>query len=269
MTDSTAAADAAVPETETIRVERRGRVAWITLDRPEALNALNAQLMREVVATAKELDADDGVGAIVVTGSEKAFAAGADIKEMADKSAAEMREADHFGPWLEFARVRKPVIAVVSGYALGGGFELALMCDVILASDTAQFGFPEIGLGVIPGIGGTQRIVRAIGYPKAAELVLTGRRIDAAEADSLGIVSRVVPAAELQAEAERLATEIAGRSLPALVAAKAALDAALETGLEAGLALEAEQFTALFDTEDQKEGMAAFREKRQPEFRHR
>lgn len=254
---------------ETIRVERRGRVAWITLDRPDALNALNAQLMREVVAAATELDRDDAIGAIVVTGSEKAFAAGADIKEMADKSTAEMREADHFGPWLQFARLRKPVIAVVSGYALGGGFELALMCDVILASDTAQFGFPEIGLGVIPGIGGTQRVVRAIGYPKAAELVLTGRRIDAAEAERIGIVSRVVPAERLLEEAEALATSIAERSLLALIAAKAALDAALETPLEEGLAIEAEWFTALFDSADQKEGMAAFREKRKPEFRHR
>lgn len=256
-------------EYETIRVERRDRVAWITLDRPDALNALNAQLMRELVAAATELDADDAVGAIVVTGSEKAFAAGADIKEMASQSTAQMREANHFGPWLEFAHVKKPVIAVVSGYALGGGFELALMCDVILASDSAKFGFPEIGLGVIPGIGGTQRIVRAVGYPKAAELVLTGRRIDAAEAERIGIVSRVVPAAELQAEAEQLATAISTKSLPALVAAKAALDAALETPLETGLAVEAEQFTALFDTADQKEGMAAFREKREPTFRHR
>jgi enoyl-CoA hydratase len=256
-------------EYETIRVERRGRVAWITLDRPDALNALNAQLMRELVGAAKELDADDAIGAIVVTGSEKAFAAGADIKEMASKSTAEMREADHFGPWLEFAAVRKPVIAAVSGYALGGGFELALMCDIILAADTAKFGFPEIGLGVIPGIGGTQRIVRAVGYPKAAELVLTGRRIDAAEADRLGIVSRVVPAAALLEEAEALAAGIAARSLPALLAAKAALDAALETPLAEGLAVEAEHFTGLFDTADQKEGMAAFSEKREPRFEHR
>ena len=256
-------------EYETIRLERRGRVAWITLDRPEALNALNTQLMHELVALTAELDRDDAIGAIVVTGSEKAFAAGADIKEMADRSTAEMREADHFGPWLEFARVKKPVIAAVSGYALGGGFELALMCDIILAGDSAKFGFPEIGLGVIPGIGGTQRIVRAVGYPKAAELVLTGRRIDAAEAERIGIVSRVVPAADLLAEADAMATAMAARSLPALVAAKAALDAALETPLETGLAVEAEQFTALFDTADQKEGMAAFREKREPSFQHR
>ena len=256
-------------EYETIRLERRGRVAWITLDRPEALNALNTQLMHELVALTAELDRDDTIGAIVVTGSEKAFAAGADIKEMADRSTAEMREADHFGPWLEFARVKKPVIAAVSGYALGGGFELALMCDIILAGDSAKFGFPEIGLGVIPGIGGTQRIVRAVGYPKAAELVLTGRRIDAAEAERIGIVSRVVPAADLLAEADAMATAMAARSLPALVAAKAALDAALETPLETGLAVEAEQFTALFDTADQKEGMAAFREKREPSFQHR
>ena len=256
-------------EYETIAFERRGRVAWITLDRPDALNALNTQLMQELVGLATELDADDSVGAIVVTGSERAFAAGADIKEMADKSTAEMREADHFGPWLRFARVKKPVIAAVSGFALGGGFELALMCDVILAADSAKFGFPEIGLGVIPGIGGTQRLVRAIGYPKAAELVLTGRRIGAAEAEAIGIVSRVVPAAELLAEAESLATAIAEKSLLALIAAKASLDAALEMPLEEGLAVEAEWFTALFDSEDQKEGMAAFREKREPTFKHR
>lgn len=256
-------------EPRTIRVERRDRVAWIHLDRPEALNALNAQLMREVVATAVELDADDGIGAIVVTGSERAFAAGADIKEMASKSTAEMRADDHFGEWLRFADVRKPVIAAVSGYALGGGLELALMCDIILAADSAKFGFPEVSLGVIPGIGGTQRLVRAVGYPKAAEIILTGRRIGADEAERAGLVSRIVPADRLLDEAQELAAGIAAKPLPALVAAKAAMDAALELPLAEGLAVETEHFTALFDTEDQQEGMAAFAEKREPRFRHR
>ncbi|MFP5250837.1 MAG: enoyl-CoA hydratase-related protein [Actinomycetes bacterium] len=261
-------------ELETIRVERRERVAWIHLDRSEALNALNAQLMRELVAVATELDADDGVGAIVVSGSEKAFAAGADIKEMADRSAAEMRQSGadgrgHFEAWLDFAHVQKPVIAAVSGYALGGGCELALMCDIILAADTAVFGLPELSLGVIPGIGGTQRLVRAVGYPKAAEIILTGRRVRAEEAERIGLVSRVVPAAELLDEAQSAAAGIAAKSLPALRAAKAAMDAALEVPLEQGIAVEAELFTGLFDTADQKEGMAAFREKREPSFRHR
>jgi enoyl-CoA hydratase len=256
-------------EHETIRVERQGRVAWIHLDRPEALNALNEQLMREVVAAAKELDADDGIGAIVVTGSQRAFAAGADIKEMAGKSTAEMRADGHFDAWLEFAAVEKPVIAAVSGYALGGGCELALMCDIILAADTATFGLPEVGLGVIPGIGGTQRLVRAVGYPKAAEIILTGRRVGAEEAERIGLVSRVVAADALLEEAGTVAAGIAAKSLPALRAAKAAMDAALEVPLAEGLAVEAERFTGLFDTADQKEGMAAFSEKREPSFQHR
>ncbi|MCR8670563.1 enoyl-CoA hydratase-related protein [Agrococcus sp. HG114] len=256
-------------EHETIRVERRGRVAWIQLDRPEALNALNTRLMHELVGTAKGLDADDSIGAIVITGSEKAFAAGADIKEMAGKSTAEMRASNHFGPWLEFASVQKPVIAAVSGYALGGGCELALMCDIILAADTAQFGLPEVGLGVIPGIGGTQRLVRAVGYPKAAEIILTGRRVGAEEAERIGLVSRVVPADALLDEAGKVAEGIAAKSLPALRAAKATMDAALEMPLAEGLAIEAEHFTGLFDTADQKEGMAAFSEKREPNFQHR
>jgi len=254
---------------ETIRVEQRGRVGWITLDRPEALNALNTATMREVVAAAEAFDADEGVGAIVVTGSEKAFAAGADIKEMEGKSSVEMVLTDHFGAWARFAAVRTPVVAAVSGYALGGGCELALMCDVILASDRARFGQPEVQLGVIPGMGGTQRLVRALGYYKAAELVLTGRMIDAAEAERVGLVSRVVPAADLLDEAENVAQTIAEKPLPALYAAKAALDAALETSLAEGLRFERQAFAGLFDTADQKEGMAAFREKRAPSFTHR
>ena len=256
-------------EYETILVEQRGRVGWITLNRPEALNALNSRLAEEVTAAAVAFDLDDGVGAIVVTGSEKAFAAGADIKEMEGMSAAEMTETDHFGVWPEFAAVRTPVIAAVSGFALGGGCELAMMCDIILAADTAKFGQPEINLGVIPGMGGTQRLIRAVGYYKAAELVLSGRFMGAEEAERSGLVSRVVPASELLAEATKLAETIASKSLPSLFAAKAALDAAMETTLADGLAHEKRAFAELFDTEDQKEGMSAFREKRAPDFRNR
>ena len=253
---------------ETILVETRGRVGWITLHRPEALNALDTRVMRDVVAAATAFDADHGIGAIVVTGSERAFAAGADIKEMEAKTGLDIVMEDHFGQWSRFASVRTPVIAAVSGYALGGGCELALMCDIILAADSARFGQPEINLGVIPGMGGTQRLVRAIGYYKAAELVLTGRMIDAVEAERAGLVSRVVPAAELLDEAQRVAEQIASKSLPSLYAAKAALDSALETTLAEGLRMETRTFASLFDTADQKEGMAAFREKRQPDFRH-
>ena len=252
---------------ETILVETRGRVGWITLHRPEALNALDTRVMRDVVAAATAFDADHGIGAIVVTGSERAFAAGADIKEMEAKTGLDIVMEDHFGQWSRFASVRTPVIAAVSGYALGGGCELALMCDIILAADSARFGQPEINLGVIPGMGGTQRLVRAIGYYKAAELVLTGRMIDAVEAERAGLVSRVVPA-ELLDEAQRVAEQIASKSLPSLYAAKAALDSALETTLAEGLRMETRTFASLFDTADQKEGMAAFREKRQPDFRH-
>ncbi|MFK4762849.1 enoyl-CoA hydratase-related protein [Microbacterium sp. ZW T5_45] len=256
-------------EYETILVEQRGRVGWITLNRPQALNALNSRVSEEVTAAARAFDADEGVGAIVVTGSEKAFAAGADIKEMEGMTASEMLSTDHFGGWNDFAAVRTPVIAAVAGFALGGGCELAMMCDIILAADTAKFGQPEINLGVIPGMGGTQRLIRAVGYYKAAEIVLSGRIISAEEAERIGLASRVVPASELLAEAEKLATTIASKSLPSLYAAKRALDTALETGLADGLAHEKQAFAALFDTEDQKEGMAAFREKRQPDFRNR
>ena len=254
---------------ETILVETRGRVGWITLNRPEALNALNSQVMRDVVAAAEAFDADEAIGAIVVTGSERAFAAGADIKEMEQKSGREMLMGDHFGAWGRFAAVRTPVIAAVSGYALGGGCELAMMCDIILAADTARFGQPEITLGVIPGMGGTQRLVRAVGPYVAADLVLTGRLLTAAEAATAGLVSRVIPATDLLAETEKVAASIADKSLVALFAAKAALDAALETSLAEGLRFEKHAFSALFDTEDQKEGMAAFREKRPPEFTNR
>ncbi|MGK3954146.1 enoyl-CoA hydratase [Microbacterium sp. I2] len=254
---------------ETILVDTRGKVGWITLNRPDALNALNTQVMHEVVVAASAFDADEGIGAIVVTGSERAFAAGADIKEMEDKSGLDMVMSDHFGGWAQFAAVRTPVIAAVSGYALGGGCELAMMCDIIIAADTAKFGQPEITLGVIPGMGGSQRLVRAVGAYKAADLILTGRMMDAAEAERSGLVSRVVPAAELLDEAQKLAAGIAAKSLPSLFAAKAVLDAALESSLSEGLRLERHVFASLFDTADQKEGMAAFREKRPPEFQGR
>ncbi|WP_040167050.1 enoyl-CoA hydratase-related protein [Microbacterium gorillae] len=254
---------------ETILVTTQGRVGWITLNRPEALNALNSQIAHEVVEAAEAFDASEDIGAIVVTGSERAFAAGADIKEMEDLSGADMRLGDHFGAWRRFVAVRKPVIAAVSGFALGGGCELAMMCDVILASDTAKFGQPEVNLGVIPGMGGTQRLTRAIGPYKAAELVLTGRLIGADEAERGGLVSRVVPAAELLAETQKTAETIAAKSLPAIIAAKAAVRAAQEMSLSAGLDYEFAQFSALFDGPDQKEGMAAFREKRQPAFGNR
>ena len=254
---------------ETILIERRGRVGWITLNRPDALNALNTQTMRDVVAAASAFDGDDGIGAIVLTGSERAFAAGADIKEMESKNGLEMLMGDHFGGWAQFAATRTPVIAAVSGYALGGGCELAMMCDIILAADTAKFGQPEINLGVIPGMGGSQRLIRAVGYYKAAELILTGRMMDAAEAERSGLVSRVVPAAELLGEASAMAEAIAAKSLPSLYAAKAVLDAAMEGPLAEGLRLERHVFAGLFDTADQKEGMAAFREKRPPAFENR
>ncbi len=258
-----------MPDYATIIVETRGRVGWITLNRPEALNALNTQVMADVVDAATAFDVDPGIGAIVVTGSEKAFAAGADIKEMESKSGLDMTLDDHFGAWARFAAVRTPTIAAVAGYALGGGCELAMMCDIILAADTARFGQPEITLGVIPGMGGTQRLTRAVGAAKAAELILTGRMIDAAEADRAGLVSRVVPAADLLEDAEKTAEAIASRPLPALYAATAALDVAQESTLAEGLRFEKHAFAALFDTADQKEGMAAFREKRAPAFGHR
>lgn len=256
-------------EYETILVETRGRVGWITLNRPEALNALDTQVMRDVVAAASAFDADEAIGAIVLTGSERAFAAGADIKEMESKSGLDMLMGDHFGGWAAFAAVRTPVIAAVSGYALGGGCELAMMCDIILAGDSAKFGQPEINLGVMPGMGGSQRLIRAVGYYKAADLLLTGRMMDAAEAERAGLVSRVVPAADLLDEAGKVAETIASKSLPSLYAAKAALDAAMETPLAEGLRFERHVFASLFDTHDQKEGMAAFREKRSPDFRNR
>ncbi len=253
----------------TLLVERNGRVGIITLNRPAVLNALNNQTMQEVVAAAQALDADAGIGAIILTGSERAFAAGADISEMASRDYQEMYLSDWFSGWEAFTAVRTPVIAAVAGYALGGGCEVAMMCDFIIAADTAKFGQPEIKLGVIPGMGGSQRLTRAIGKAKAMELILTGRNMGAEEAERAGLVARVVPADRLQEEALATATTIASLSLPIAMMAKEAVNASYETTLREGVRLERRIFHATFATEDQKEGMAAFLEKRDPEFRNR
>ncbi|SDB80768.1 short chain enoyl-CoA hydratase [Raineyella antarctica] len=254
---------------ENILVETRGEVGLITLNRPKALNALNNATMLEVVAAAEAFDADPAIGCLVLTGSAKAFAAGADIKEMADRSSVDMDAADWFAGWDGLTRVRKPLVAAVAGYALGGGCELAMMCDLIVAADTAKFGQPEINLGVITGMGGSQRLTRAVGKAKAMDMMLTGRMIDAEEAERSGLVSRVVPADELLDRAIDVATLIASRSQVASRAAKEAVNTAFSTTLEQGVLHERRLFHALFGSEDQKEGMAAFVEKREPTFRHR
>ena len=254
---------------ETILVTRDGRVGTITLNRPKSLNALNSQVMTELTTAAREFDADAGIGAIIVTGSAKAFAAGADIKEMADLSFADVFSADFFATWSTFAATRTPTIAAVAGYALGGGCELAMMCDILIAADSAKFGQPEIKLGVLPGMGGSQRLTRAIGKAKAMDLILTGRTIDAAEADRSGLVSRVVPADSLLEEANAVAATIAGMSLSASRMAKEAVNRAFESTLAEGLLYERRLFHSAFATEDQTEGMAAFTEKRPPRFMHR
>lgn len=254
---------------ETILVEQRGKVALVTLNRPKALNALNSQVLAELLAAFRGFDADPAIAAIVLTGSEKAFAAGADIKEMADKNYVDMYVADMFSGWEDFVRTRKPVIAAVAGYALGGGCELAMMCDFIIAADTAKFGQPEITLGVLPGMGGSQRLTRFVGKSKAMDMVLTGRMMDAAEAERCGLVSRVVPASDLVEEAVKAAAKIAGYSLPAVLMAKEAVDRSYETTLAEGLRFERRLFHSLFATEDQKEGMAAFVEKRPAQFKDR
>ena len=254
---------------ETILVERDERVATIALNRPKALNALNTQVMNEVTGAAAELDADPGVGAIILTGNEKAFAAGADIKEMAELSFADVFAADFFAAWGRFAATRTPTIAAVAGYALGGGCELAMMCDILIAADTAKFGQPEIKLGVLPGMGGSQRLTRAIGKAKAMDLILTGRNMDAEEAERAGLVSRVVPADALLDEANKVAATIAGMSLSAARMAKEAVDRSFETTLSEGLLYERRLFHSAFATDDQTEGMAAFTEKRAANFTHR
>jgi enoyl-CoA hydratase len=251
---------------QNILVEQRGRVGLIRLNRPQALNALNSQLNDELGQAVAAFDADAGIGCILLTGSDKAFAAGADIKEMASLSAVEAFMDDFAGSWDAVARARKPVVAAVAGFALGGGCELAMQCDLIIAADTAKFGQPEIKLGIIPGIGATQRLPRALGKAKAMDLILTGRMMDAAEAERSGLVSRVVPAAGLMEEAYRVAETIASMSLPALLAAKEAVNRAFETSLAEGARFERRLFATLFATADQKEGMAAFVEKRPPKF---
>jgi enoyl-CoA hydratase len=251
---------------ETILTETRGRVLLITLNRPKALNAINAQLTREVIRAATEADADPGIGCIVVTGSAKAFAAGADIKEMQHATYAEMYAGDRFADWDRFVAVRTPIIAAVAGYALGGGCELAMMCDIILAADTAQFGQPEIKLGVMPGIGGSQRLTRFVGKAKAMEMCLTGRMMDAAEAERAGLVSRVFAADQLLDEAMKAAETIASMSLPIAMMTKEAVNRSYETTLTEGIRFERRVFHAMFATKDQKEGMAAFVEKRPPRF---
>jgi len=253
---------------QNIQVEQRGRVGVIRLDRPQALNALNSGLNAELGQAVAAFDADAGIGCMLLTGSDKAFAAGADIKEMAEKSAVGVFMEDFAGSWDAVARARKPVVAAVAGFALGGGCELAMQCDLIIAADTAKFGQPEIKLGVIPGIAGTQRLPRAVGKAKAMDLILTGRMMEAAEAERAGLVARVVPAAALMEEALRVAETIASMSLPALIAAKEAVNRAFESPLAEGARFERRIFATLFATADQKEGMAAFVDKRPPKFRH-
>ena len=252
---------------ETILVEQRGAVTLVTLNRPQALNALNSQMLAELLDAMRAFDADVSQGCAVITGSEKAFAAGADIKEMQAQGFADMYGHDFFAGWDAFTRTRKPVIAAVAGYALGGGCELAMMCDFILAADTAKFGQPEIKLGVSPGMGGSQRLTRAVGKAKAMEMCLTGRMMDAAEAERSGLVSRVVPADQLIGEAMAAAAKIAGQSPLAVMMNKELVEAAYETTLATGVAMERRLFHSLFAFDDQKEGMAAFIEKRKPLFK--
>jgi enoyl-CoA hydratase len=254
---------------ETILVERRERVGLVTLNRPRSLNSLNTTLAREVISALKSFDADDNVGAIVIAGSPRAFAAGADIAEMADKSFVDLQKEDVFAAWQELPQIRKPVIAAVSGYALGGGCELAMMCDFVIASEDAQFGQPEIKLGILPGIGGTQRLTRAVGKALAMDLILTGRTIGAAEARAAGLVARVVPGAVLLQTALEAAHTIAGYNTPAVRLAKEAVNRAHEVFLAEGVLHERRLFQAAFATEGQKEGMQAFLAKRAPVFRHR
>ncbi|MBJ8348116.1 enoyl-CoA hydratase [Antrihabitans sp. YC2-6] len=254
---------------ETILLEKKGRVGVITLNRPKALNALNSQVLDDIIVAINDLESDDGIGAILITGSERAFAAGADIKEMQPQSYMDMFKSDFFAGWDVVASARKPTIAAVAGYALGGGCELAMMCDILLAADTAKFGQPEIKLGVIPGIGGSQRLTRAIGKAKAMDLCLTGRNMDAEEAERAGLVARIIPADQLLDEALKVAETIASMSLPVVMVAKEAVNRSFETTLGEGIRFERRVFHSLFAIEDQKEGMAAFVEKRKPEFKHR
>ena len=253
-----------------ITIEVKGRVALITLNRPKQMNALNPKLMQELGAALAGFDADDGVGAILITGNEKAFAAGADIGAMKDFDFQHAYKSNYITrDWEHIRSVRKPVIAAVAGYALGGGCELAMMCDIVIAAETAKFGQPEINLGIFPGAGGTQRLPRAVGKAKAMDLCLTGRMMDAAEAERAGLVSRVVPADKLMEEAMAAAEKIASYSLPVAMMAKEAINRAYETNLTEGVLFERRLFHAAFALDDQKEGMAAFVAKRKPKFKHR
>ena len=254
---------------DNLLVESRGRVGLIRLNRPQALNALNRALMRELGQALSAFEADKEIGCIVITGSEKAFAAGADIKEMAEKEFTDVYFDDFCADWHQAAAARKPVVAAVAGFALGGGCELAMQCDLIIAADTAKFGQPEIKLGIIPGIGGTQRLTRAVGKAKAMDLILTGRMMDAQEAERSGLVARVVPAASLIEEAMKIADAIASMSLPSVLAAKESVNRAFETSLAEGIRFERRIFHSLFATNDQGEGMNAFIEKRPPKFKNK
>jgi enoyl-CoA hydratase len=254
---------------ENIVVETKGRVGIIRLNRPQVLNALNAGLRTEVTQAIAAFDADADIGCMLLTGNDKAFAAGADIKEMADKTFIDAFVGNFVGNWESAARARKPIVAAVAGFALGGGCELAMQCDIIIAADNAKFGQPEIKLGVIPGIGGTQRLTRAIGKAKATDMILTGRMMDATEAEKSGLVARVVPAASLMEEAMKLAETIASMSLPSVLAGKEAINAAFETSLAEGARFERRIFNSLFATDDQKEGMKAFIEKRPPKWKNK
>jgi enoyl-CoA hydratase len=253
-----------------IKAETEGAVGVITLNRPDALNALNAELMGELADALDTFEADTAIGCIVITGGDKAFAAGADIKQMKDKSFMDCYKENFLAPtWERTAACRKPVIAAVAGFALGGGCELAMMCDMIIAADTAKFGQPEVKIGTIPGLGGTQRLTRAVGKAKAMYLCLSGDMIDAAEADKIGLVSKVVPAADLMTETMKLAGKIAALSQPIVMIAKESVNRSLETTLAEGIRFERRMFHATFATADQKEGMAAFAEKRKPQYTHR
>jgi enoyl-CoA hydratase len=253
----------------TLLIERHDRVLLLRLNRPKALNALSSAVLDELIQAVSAADADEDVGAVVLTGSPKAFAAGADISEMSSKSYMEMFGADFFAGWERFAGARKPIIAAVQGYALGGGCEVVLMCDIVIAGESAKFGQPEITLGVIPGMGGTQRLVRAIGKAKAMDLILTGRMMDAGEAERAGLVARVVPDDRLIDEALAVAKKIASFSTPAVCVAKESVNRAFETSLAEGIRFERRVFHSLFATDDQKEGMAAFLAKRPPSFKNR
>ena len=254
---------------EHILIETRGKVGIIRLNRPQALNALNAKLKSELASAIDVYEADANIGCMLITGSEKAFAAGADIKEMADKSFIDVYMGNFAGNWDRASQARKPIVAAVAGFALGGGCELAMQCDLIIAADNAKFGQPEIKLGVIPGIGGTQRLTRAVGKAKAMDLVLTGRMMDAVEAERAGLVARIVPLPQLMDEAMKVAETIASMSLPSLLAAKESINRAFETSLAEGIRFERRVFHSLFATEDQKEGMAAFIEKRPAKFKNK